>query len=212
MGKREADIDGIKHFYDPSVKTRGGLGCEIYLVPCAKCGQPIRMKMYGRNRSFICDYCKLGEKKKMTEAVNSWLDSIETKAERRFSHALDEIESQVNNFGEYENAIKVARRAVEMYDSIPEAMVAVELIRLGYSIIPQQKIGKYRVDFYVPKLKLVIEVDGETFHRNNRQPNREATIQFSLGLDAKIVHVPAELIRKDIRKLSKVIEAGLKMP
>jgi very-short-patch-repair endonuclease len=33
---------------------------------------------------------------------------------------------------------------------------------LGYSFLRQRPIYKYIVDFYCPKLKLVIEIDGES--------------------------------------------------
>ena len=36
---------------------------------------------------------------------------------------------------------------------------------LGYSFLRQRPIYKYIVDFYCPKLKLVIEIDGDS-HRN----------------------------------------------
>lgn len=212
MSKREADLDGIKYYYDPTVGSRGRRGCTIYLVPCAKCGEMVKRKTYGRNSIVLCDSCKLKEEKQKEAVAEAWFDIIETKAERRFNKALDEIQAQVKNFSEYEEAVKVARKAIDKYGSVPEAMVAVELLRLKYKIIPQQKVGKYKVDFYVPEDKFVVEVDGELFHRDNRHPNREATVQLSLGLDVKIIHVPAELIRKDIRKLGECIDKFLKMP
>lgn len=84
-------------------------------------------------------------------------------------------------------------------------MVAIELIKNGYSIIPQQKIGKYKVDFLIPKEKIVVEVDGELYHKNDFKKNREAEIQIILGFDWKIIHIPAEKIRKDIKKLNLII-------
>ena len=85
-------------------------------------------------------------------------------------------------------------------------MVAIELIRIGYSIIPQQKIKKYKVDFAIPKEKIVIEVDGSIYHKDVYKGYREAIIQLSLGLDWKIIHVPAEYISKDIQKLEQIIK------
>ena len=83
--------------------------------------------------------------------------------------------------------------------------MCIELLRLNHKGIPQQKIGKYKVDFVVKDLKTVIEVDGEIYHRKINS-DREAMIQVSLGMEWKIKHVPAELIRKDIQKLNKVLE------
>lgn len=85
-------------------------------------------------------------------------------------------------------------------------MVAIELLRLGYSIIPQQKIKKYKVDFAIPKEKIIIEVDGSLYHKDVYKGEREAIIQLSLGLDWKIIHVPAEKIAENITKLKQVIE------
>lgn len=92
-----------------------------------------------------------------------------------------------------------------MYGSIPEAMVAIELLRLGYRIIPQQKVKKYKVDFAIPKEKIVIEVDGYVYHKDSYKGDREAIIQLALGLDWKIIHIPAELIAEDITKLKSAI-------
>jgi very-short-patch-repair endonuclease len=61
------------------------------------------------------------------------------------------------------------------------------------------------VDFYLPDQKIVVEVDGSLYHQKPRD-NREATIQLSLGLDARIVHIPAELIAKDIHKLGRCLK------
>ena len=82
-----------------------------------------------------------------------------------------------------------------------------ELIRLGYQIIPQQKVKNYKVDFAIPKQKIVIEVDGAMYHKDKFNGDREAIIQFSLGLDWKIIHIPAEEISKNITKLKRVIQS-----
>lgn len=212
MGKREAELDGIEYYYDKTSYRGGRRGSWIFLIPCDVCGTKVKRKSYGRNTKTICDACKLGVKKKKDAIANAWLDEIETKGEHRFNQALDEIQAQVKDFDSYANAVRIAGTAKEKYGSIPEAMVAVELIRLGYSVIPQQKVGRYHVDFYLPNEKIVLEVDGGTFHRNNRNSDREATIQISFGMDAKIIHVSAELIRKNIQKLSEYIEKSLQLP
>lgn len=176
-----------------------------YSIPCELCGRRIVRTEYSRKRSYICDYCKGVIKKKKKTQMSEELKNIKTPKEMRFDRAVEKIRKQVKNFSEYEKAIEIAKTRAEYYGSIPEAMVAIELLKLKYRIIPQQKIGKYKVDFVLPNKKIVIEVDGALFHS---KPNndREATIQFSLGLDWKIIHLPAELIEKNIVKLKTVIE------
>jgi len=63
--------------------------------------------------------------------------------------------------------------------SYPEIMLEDYLINLGLvkdvDYIPQHPIGKYVVDFFFPKLKLIIEVDGEYWHdlESDREVIRE---------------------------------------
>lgn len=211
MGKREADVDGIEYYYDPTSFNRGHSGATIFKIPCAKCGQIILKKSYGRNHIYVCDACKLGQKKKQIELVNEWLDTVETKSDRRFESAIDRVLSQVLDGSDYDDAIRLARQRVELYGSVPEAMVAIELLHLGYKIIPQQKVGRYHVDFAIPKQKLVVEVDGALFHKNQYGGNREAAIQLSLGMDWLIIHVPAELIANDIKKLRPYIDKAIQI-
>lgn len=212
MGRREADADGVKYYYDENRGYRGRLGAYVYLVPCSRCGKVMESVVYGSQKKYVCDRCKRKEINRKHEVESAWFDIIEEKGERRFDRALDEIEAQVKDFSRYERAAKIARKAQDRYGSIPEAMVAVELARIGLSFIPQQKVKRYRVDFYIPSLKMVIEIDGEVFHANDRKKDREAEIQIAMGLEIRILHIPAELIRRDIQKLRPLIEQRLRMP
>lgn len=219
MGIREADLDGIEHYYDPNVGKNGSWGTEVFVVPCHYCGRKVIHTCYGRNIKFICDACKVAkmekrkvEQKKRDAFVDQLYDAITTKEERQFDKAVDIVRKQAKRFSSYEKDIEIARRGQFKYGSIPEAMTAIELIHLGYSIIPQQKVGKYRVDFYLPKEKIVVEVDGSLYHRDKFNGDREATIQFSLGLDAKIIHIPAEAVRKNVHIVDKVMKKLTQMP
>lgn len=206
MGRIEAEIDGIEHYYDENVSCRGSLGSWVYIVPCERCGKKFKSISYGRNRHYVCKACRYGEKHNRKAFVDALTKTLYTKEEQRFDRAVDNIKKQVKNFKKYDHAIESARRAINKYGSIPEAMAAIELIMLGYPIIPQQRVGRYHVDFFLPKDRIVIEVDGSLYHKDPFGGNREATIQLSLGLDVKIVHVPAETIARDITMLEKIMK------
>ena len=184
-----------------------GKGHILYFMPCEMCGEEVAKRQLRRNSRTLCNYCKrMLKKKDEVKEKEAPVPEAETKAEKRFNKAVGNIEKQVKNFSEYEEAIRLANTRAELYGSTPEAMVAIELIRLKYTVIPQQKVGRYKVDFVLPDVKLAIEVDGEVFHKNNKSPEREATVQLSLGLDWKIVHIPAEMIEKDIQKLETILK------
>lgn len=208
MSKAEAKLNGIEYYRDPNKRSYGCNGALIYKVPCAMCGEIVLLRRYGINTVTYCDYCRHTKHKKEKIILQEELDrlnQIKTPNEKRFAQAVEKIRNQVKNFEQYEKAINIAKTRCERYGSIPEAMVAIELIRLGRSIIPQQKVDKYKVDFAIPKEKLIIEVDGTLYHQNIYKSQREGTIQLALGFDWKIIHIPAELIEKDIKKLEVIL-------
>ena len=203
-GERKAAEDGIE-FYRESE-----FGRTIYKVPCCECGTIKEVWAYGRDKRYVCDACKKKRAYENKQVEKALFGVLEEKGEHRFNQALDRIQAQVKDFEAYDKAVRGARKAQGKYGSIPEAMVAVELLKLGYPFIPQQKVGRYHVDFYIPKIKMVIEVDGAVYHQNPHGGERDARIQFALGFDVRIVHIPAELIAKDIQKLGLIIDAQQK--
>jgi very-short-patch-repair endonuclease len=81
--------------------------------------------------------------------------------------------------------------------SYPEIMLEDYLIDLGLIInvdyIPQHPIGKYVVDFFFPKLKLIIEVDGEYWH--NLESDRELVREdYLIKSNFNIIHFWAKNI------------------
>lgn len=205
MSIAKAEFDGIERIYDANYPSRGKRGAYVYKIPCACCGKTITKLHYREDIAQICDYCKLKIKNKKAELQKELLET-KSRREKQFDKAVNEIKKQVDNFNEYEKAINIANKRAEKYGSIPEAMTAIELLKLGYSIIPQQKIGKYKVDFAIPKQKIIIEIDGSLYHKEAYKSEREAVIQLSLGFEWHIIHIPAELIAKNITKLNEVIQ------
>jgi len=203
--KRKSDMyaerDGI-FVEDVFPPNRGSY--KLYHIPCAKCGRIVKRKAYNGDKAYYCDICKNDLVKKEKTLEHELLDEILSKGEQRFIKAKDKLLKQVKNPEAYANAIRVAETRANSYGSIPEVMVAIELIRLGYAIIPQQGIGRYKVDFAIPNEKLIVEVDGGLYH-NDINPDRDNYIKLCLGLDWEIVHIPAEWVSKDIRRLNKVM-------
>lgn len=189
------------------IKARGGFEVNLYCIPCSKCGSIVKKQMYDSNKIYLCEYCKKQIARKKRQLEQDALDQVRTKKEQAFDKAVNRIRAQVKNFSRYEKAVSLAETRAESYGSIPEAMIAIELLRLGYKVIPQQKIGPYRVDFVLKDKKIVLEVDGKIFHKDKFGGDREAIIQLALGMDWQIIHIPAEMIERDIQKLKKCIES-----
>ena len=155
----------------------GRWGC-YYKIPCAQCGNTYGSRQYTGNRIYLCPTCREINKKKRKAAVEG-----------------------------YERAVEICRKATFKYGSTPEAMLAIELVKNKYKIIPQQKIGSYHVDFALPDEKLIIEVDGSIYHANTQKElEREAAINYRIGFDWHFIHIPAESISKDVRKVVRLLK------
>lgn len=204
MSKADAIRDGIE-----IAEGRCGM---YYKIPCSQCGNTYARRQYTGNQIYICPTCREINKKKRAAHVDQMALSIpdaETKEEKRYRKAVEEIEKQAGSLKGYEKAVEVCRKATFKYGSTPEAMLAIELVRNGYKVIPQQKIGKYHVDFALPNEKLIIEVDGSIYHTNSRKElEREASINYKIGLDWRFIHIPAESISKDVRRVVRLLKKG----
>lgn len=174
---------------------------RVYIVYCGECNCRMKRAQYDSNKIYVCDSCKRRLKQKQKEFER--LVTLETKEERRFNQAVDAIKKQTNR--DYSKAISVAKTRDHCYGSIPEAMTAIELIHLGYRIIPQQKILSYKVDFAIPSEKKIIEIDGSLYHNDNRDAERDFKIRLALGPEWKILHIPAERVKKNINIVRRVM-------
>jgi very-short-patch-repair endonuclease len=75
---------------------------------------------------------------------------------------------------------------------------------LGYSFLRQRPIYKYIVDFYCPRLKLVIEIDGESHREKFRSDQiREKNLQ-SLGLNVLRFH--DRDVKRDMANILRCIQ------
>lgn len=79
--------------------------------------------------------------------------------------------------------------------------------RLGVSFRRQVTVlGRYIVDLLVPKLKLVVEVDGGYHAQRERADERRGRALAAAGY--RVVRVPAELVVRDLQAaVALVVEA-----
>ena len=69
----------------------------------------------------------------------------------------------------------------------------------------QRVIGNYIVDFYCPKLKLIIEIDGEQHYLEENQSYEEKRNKYLKNLGFKILRFYNSDINKEIRNVEKTI-------
>src|SRR5699024_12841120 len=83
---------------------------------------------------------------------------------------------------------------------------------LGYKVTRQYGIGNYVVDFYCPRLKLEIEVDGESHYTRKGKEHDKKRDSFIRDEGIEIIRIPAPRIDDNLdgifRHLRKIIEKG----
>lgn len=80
---------------------------------------------------------------------------------------------------------------------------------LGYSFKRQKPIGNYIVDFYCPKLKLVIEIDGES-HRF-KFPNDTERQQWLEELGITVLRFDDLVVKQDMENVLYSIEHWIRL-
>lgn len=186
-----------------------GDGFYKYKVKCAKCGKDIWRNSYTRGANYICDYCKkqIRSEKRLQEIKS---DS-RTINEKRFDKAVDNLRKQGIDLDEYANVIEIAKSRMFDYGSTQEVMFAIEVLKRKYKISPQTKVGKYRIDFAIPTIKLLVEVDGHPFHSDDITTNfRDNEINAMTLQKWKIVHIPTSIIDKDVKKAVDIVLSNRK--
>jgi len=87
-----------------------------------------------------------------------------------------------------------------------EKMIRQCLERFHIEFEQEVKIGKYRADFLIPKLKLVIECDGEYWHSREYSEKRDkGKDQYLKSKGYKVFRFPEEKIRKSAYQCLSVI-------
>jgi very-short-patch-repair endonuclease len=92
---------------------------------------------------------------------------------------------------DYDPKLKQRSRELRKNSTLAEVLLWNQLKRrrmLGFSFLRQKPVYKYIVDFYCPKLKLVIEIDGDShLNKFERDQTRQKRLE-DLGLTVLRFH------------------------
>lgn len=166
---------------------------------------------YQKERSY-CDKCEKPYKQEDEELMESYLIQ---KMKIMWRRAVNNIEKQGFDMDDYyEEAHIILDMATEDYNkfqSSPEMMVAMELLRNRVQTKVQHKILRYRVDFLLPEYKVVLEVDGKMHdYRIKKDSNRDVAIMSELNNGDKgweIIRIPTKHLEQNLQRLIPAIKA-----
>lgn len=198
MSYRDAIRDGIK-------MCKSG-AYTYYMVECHKCGKEMKVIRYSSGTRYTCDDCK--NKIKQIEDEYRAL-----KKQRQFDSAVNILHKQIKynkgNQKQYKDAIMAVEQKINAgckFDSKEEILVAIMLEKSKIKYSEQVKIGKYRIDFVIPNMKIILEVDGRCYHGGTQSDEEKDFLMQSLfGKEWKIVRISDDVINRNILYLDEFL-------
>lgn len=162
-------------------------------------------------RRCYCDKCLKELEKKETEERKLY---IKLKKREMFRKAVNLLEKQDTNMYEYREAIEVVRDFLEdnvdKFDSSYEVLTAIILVQNRIYAKMQYKVGPYQVDFLLPDLMVVLEIDGERHkHRKDYDSVRDKAIKKELGPHWNIIRIDTDNLDKNAKKIPEAINKVL---
>ena len=139
---------------------------------------------------------------------------IRLKKKSMFLRACYILEKQKTDMYEYKEAIDIVEEFIkenpDKVDSAYEVLAAIVLVHNKIHAKMQQKVGKYQVDFMLPELLTVLEIDGDRHkHRKKYDNNRDRKIKELLGPHWEVVSIKTEYLDQNAKALPKAIGAVL---
>lgn len=188
-------------------------------VPCWECGKPATtVRGFLDVREFehdpvtpfhrcYCDRCKaiVEENEKADRELY-----IKLRKKEMFLKACNLLEDQGTKMYDYKEAIDVVyeflMENLDRFDSSYEVLAAIVLIHNRIYVKTQHKIGRYQVDFLLPDLMVVLEIDGERHkHKQVYDTKRDLDIKRMLGDGWDIIRIPTEHLDRNAKKLPEAI-------
>ena len=170
-------------------------------------GYPARKEMSKYVRCY-CGKCA----KEVQEEVKTDRDLyIKLKKREMFKKAVNLLEKQHTNMYDYKEAIEVVEEFLEKnpdkFDSSYEVLAAIVLVHNRIYSKMQCKVGRYQVDFLIPELLVVLEIDGERHkHSKDYDNKRDIQLRKALGEGWEVVRISTNYLDKDAKKLPTAIK------
>ena len=139
---------------------------------------------------------------------------IRLKKRRMFLKACELLENQHTNMYEYREAIDAVEEHIkenpDKYDSSYEVLAAIILIHERIYTKMQEKVGRYQVDFLLPELLVVLEIDGDRHtHRKTYDSQRDRAIKQELGPHWEVIRIKTDYLDQNAKALPNAIQKVL---
>lgn len=190
----DADDDDLIEIYEKREQTSKRLFCE-------ECGREHRE----RYEKALHDYCRLRMDIMYERALKiferQYLDVYE------YKRAADAVKEFITD--QFAEAEKNGTTEYSPFDSADEIAAAIVLLANEIRLKVHPKIKKYEVDFAIPSMKVILEIDGELYHRGKekKESRRDIDIRRMLGEDWEVIRIPTKYIHQNIELLPENIRS-----
>jgi len=136
---------------------------------------------------------------------------LKLKKHLMFERAVRLLERQDLDIYEYKELIDDIEHEIEehpeLFDSSQEIIAAIILADNEIPFKMQYKVGPYRLDFLIRKLKVVLEVDG-IFHelKIKKDNKRDDYVRKALGEEWEIIRIGSEYLNENATLLVEAIK------
>lgn len=157
---------------------------------CLICGEEFEN---GKTNVYRCDKCeskiRMAKKIEMVDKAQNLLEKRTGKM-RSYKPKLD--------MSKYAKIVKKrVADGIDNFGSIPETAAGIQMERIGLKYETQKEIAGRKVDFVIPEIKIILEIDGELYHADeNKTFLRDRQIMSAVGEKWEIVHIQAQQIPK----------------
>lgn len=156
-------------------------------------------------------YCEECYKKEKETLLKKQQEYGRLRKELMLERALRIMEKQRLNMYDYKEIISELKEYIlenpEKFDSSHEMVAAIVLVDNEIKCKMQHKIGRYRVDFFIPDLKIILEIDGvlhkATLFKDNE---RDRKLREMLGKDWETVRISTEYLEENAELLVEAIK------
>lgn len=180
---------------------------DRFHYPCWRCGEEVPLYTSLPILRVFCEDCRPIYEKEKQETLREY---IKLKIKVMHERALRILEKQENGMLMYQEAsqavLEFALEDPEKFASSHEMIAAMELIRNEVPVKVQHKIKNHRVDFLIPSMKVVLEIDGYMHsYTELKDSKRDVDVRKELGSDWEVVRIPTKYIEQNAKMLMTAI-------
>lgn len=174
---------------------------------CWRCGCSVSNKEEPKNRVY-CETCASIKTKEHDELIKKYaLLKIRVMHET----AIRIMEKAGVYMHEYIDSAKYiidsALSETEKYMSSHEMVTAIVFHEFGFDFQVNYPVLNYIVDFYIPDIKVCLEVDGDRHeHKEVYDNQRDIDIRAHLGKEWEVIRIPVKYIEKNPIKIVDAAE------